>query len=75
MDPGLGGELELGVRAAGQVRRQHVRLDPERRQVSRELQRALDTAPAAGREVTRHEQHFHGPNGTPSLKATNRLSA
>ena len=39
-----------------EVRREHVRLDPERREVRRELQRPLDAAAAARREVARHEQ-------------------
>ena len=41
------------------VRREHVRLDPERRQVARELQRALDAAAARGREVEGDEKELH----------------
>ena len=46
------------------VRRQHVRLDPERGQVLRELERSLDAAAARGRPVERDEQQFHAPDAT-----------
>ena len=57
VDPRLRRQLELLVRdGPGDVRSEHVRLDPERREVRRELERPLDAAPAARREVARHEQ-------------------
>ena len=37
-----------------------VSLDPERREMGRDLQRPLHTSPAGGREVHGHEQDFHG---------------
>ena len=46
------------------VRRQHVRLDPERGQVLRELERSLDAAAAGRRPVERDEQQFHAPDAT-----------
>ena len=62
MHPRLGRRLELvvAVHPLRVVRREHVRLDPERRQVGRGLQRALDAAAARGREVERDEQDLHG---------------
>ena len=58
MDPRLRRQLELLVRRrrARHVRREHVRLDPERRQMRRELQRPLHASAAARRKVERHEQ-------------------
>ena len=65
VDPRLRRQLELLVRhGAGHVRREHVGLDPERREVRRELERPLDAASAARREVARHEQNFQRRNGT-----------
>ena len=65
MDPRLRRQLELGVRrhCAGQVGREHVRLDPERRQVRRELQRPMHATAAARREVERHEENLQDRNG------------
>ena len=62
VDPRLCRQLELGVRGrrARHVRREHVGLDPERRQVRRELERPLDAAAARWREVERHDQDLHG---------------
>ncbi len=62
MDPGLRRYAQLGVpvHPLRIVRREHVGLDAERRQVLRELERALHAAPAGGREVHRHEQDLHG---------------
>ena len=52
-------QLVVAVDPLRVVGREHVRLDPEARQVRRELERPLD-APAAGRrEVHRHEQDLH----------------
>src|SRR5262249_26858951 len=45
----------VSARASGG---KHVGLDPERREMCSELQRPLDTAPAARRKVARHEQDF-----------------
>ena len=61
-------EVVVTVNPLGVVGREHVRLDPEAGQVRRELERPLDAAAARGREVQRHEQHFHawkarGPTG------------
>ena len=42
------------------VRCEHVRLDPERGQVRRELQRALHAAAARRREVERDDEDLHG---------------
>ena len=52
-------QLGVGVDPLRIVGREHVRLDPERGQVRRELQRSLHAAAARGREVERHEQHLH----------------
>jgi hypothetical protein len=41
------------------VRREYVRLDPERRQVARELERPLDAAAARGREVEGDEKELN----------------
>ena len=62
VDPRLCRDAQLGVRMHPLriVRREHVRLDAERREVLGELQRALHAASARGREVHRHEQHLHG---------------
>ena len=62
VDPRLRRNAQLGVRVhpLRVVRREHVRLDAERGKVLRELERALHTATAGGREVHRHEQHLHG---------------
>ena len=53
----------VAVDPLGIVRGEDVRLDAERRQVLRELERALHAAAAGGREVHRHEQHLHGREG------------
>ena len=65
VDPGLRRHAELGIPVdpLGIVRGEDVRLDAERRQVLRELERALHAAAAGGREVHRHEQHLHGREG------------
>jgi len=60
VDPGLRGQLELGVLGAGYVGREHVSLDPERREVGRELERPLDAASAARREVARYQENLQG---------------
>jgi hypothetical protein len=62
MHPGLRRHAEIGiaVHPLRIVGGEDVRLDAERRQVLRELQRALDPSTAGGREVHRHEQHLHG---------------
>ena len=62
MNPRLCGHAQLGVgvhplRVVGS---EHVRLDAERGQVLRELERALHPPAACRREVHRHEQHLHG---------------
>ena len=59
--PGLGrrDEILVAVHPLRVVRREHVRLDPESRQVLGELERPLDAAPARGREVHRDEQDLH----------------
>ena len=61
MDPCLRRRLQLvvDVNPFRIVGREHVRLDPVRGQVGRELQRALHTAAARRREVHRHEQDLH----------------
>ena len=65
MDPGLRRQLELIVGdRAGHVRCEHVGLDPERREVRRELERPLNAASAARRKVARHEQNLQRRNGT-----------
>ena len=61
MDPCLRRDPELGIAVdpLGIVGREHVRLDPERGEVLRELERALH-APAAGwREVHRDQEDAH----------------
>ena len=65
MNPRLCGhaQLGIGVHPLRVVRREHVRLDAERGQVLRELERALHAPAARGREVHRHEQHLHGREG------------
>src|SRR5205085_3280109 len=76
VDPRLRRQLELCVRRsrARDLRREHMRLDAERRQVRRELERPLDATPAARREVACHEQDLQrGPGGT--RKATNLSSS
>src|SRR5262249_47627030 len=61
VDPRLRRQLELLIRnRAGHVRREYVGLDPERREMGRELERPLDAAPAARREVTRYEEDLQG---------------
>src|SRR5207248_6492581 len=61
VDPGLRRRLELrvGVDPLRVVGREHVRLDPERREVRREFERPLDTAAAGRREVERDDQDLH----------------
>ena len=59
--PGLRRHAQVGVlvdplRVVG---REHVGLDPERRQVLRELERPLDAAAARRRPVERDEQQLH----------------
>jgi indolepyruvate ferredoxin oxidoreductase beta subunit len=65
MNPRLRGhaQLGIGVHPLRVVWREHVRLDAERGQVLRELERALHAPAACGREVHRHEQHLHGREG------------
>ena len=65
VDPGLRRHAELGIPVdpLGIVRGEDVRLDAERGQVLRELERALHAAAARRREVHRHEQHLHGREG------------
>ena len=46
------------------VGRQHVRLDPERGQVLRELQGTLHTSPSRGGKVEADEQRLHPGDGT-----------
>ncbi len=53
-------QLGVAVHPLRVVRGEHVRLDAERRQVLRELERALHASSARRREVHRHEQHLHG---------------
>ena len=69
--PGLRRLAEVGVLVdpLRVVRRQHVRLDPERGQVLRELERSLDPATAGGRPVERDEQQFHAPDATARRRA------
>jgi hypothetical protein len=59
--PGLRRHAQLGVAVDPLriVRGEHVRLDAERREVLRELQRALHAAAAGRREVQRDEQDLH----------------
>jgi hypothetical protein len=73
VDPGLRRQLQLGAvrQRAGHVRGEHVRLDPERRQVRRELERPLHSTPATGREVARHEQNLHCAKTSGTGKTTN----
>ena len=52
-------QLVVAVDPLRIVGREHVRLDPELRQVRGELQRPLHAAAARGREVHRHEEHLH----------------
>ncbi len=52
-------ELVVAVEPLRVVRREDMGLDPELRQVGRELQRPADTAAAGGWEVHRDEQHPH----------------
>ena len=61
MDPGECRSREpfVAVDPLGVVRREHVRLDPELRQVRGELQRALHSTASGGREVHRDEQDLH----------------
>ena len=65
VDPRLRRHAELGIAVdpLGIVGGEDVRLDAERRQVLRELERALHASAARGREVHRHEQHLHGREG------------
>ena len=61
MDPRLRRERQVGVlvHPLRIVRRENVRLDPERREMARELQRALDAAAARGRKVEGDEEELH----------------
>jgi len=52
-------QLVVAVQPLRVVGREDVRLDPERGQVRRQLQRPLNAAPAGGREVHGHEQNLH----------------
>ncbi len=52
-------QLVVAVDPLRVVGREHVRLDPERRQVRRELQRSLNARAAGRRPVHRDEQDFH----------------
>jgi hypothetical protein len=62
MHPGLRRHAEAGiaVHPLRVVGREDVRLDTERREVLRKLERSLDPSTARGREVHRHEEHLHG---------------
>ena len=56
--------VELLVRdQAGHVRREHMGLDPECREVGRELERPLDPSASRRWEVQRDEQDLHGFRG------------
>ena len=59
--PGLARRLQLvvAVDPLRVVGREHVRLDPERRQVGGELERPLDAAAARGRPVHRDDEDAH----------------
>ena len=61
VDPGLRRQGQIGilVHPLRIVGREHVRLDPERGQVRRELERPLHSTAARGREVHRHEEDLH----------------
>ncbi len=61
VDPRLCRKRQVGVlvHPLRIVRRQDVRLDPERREMARELQRALDAAAARGRKVEGDEEELH----------------
>ena len=52
-------QVRIAVHPLRVLGREHVGLDAERRQVLRELQRALHAAAARGREVHGDEQHLH----------------
>jgi hypothetical protein len=52
-------QLLVAVEPLRVVRREHVRLYPERREMGRGLQRALNAAPACRREIHGHEEDFH----------------
>ncbi len=52
-------QLVVARKPLGIVRREHVRLDPEVGQVSRQLQGSSDPTAAGRGEVHRHEQHSH----------------
>ena len=52
-------ELVVPVDPPRIVRGEHVGLDPERRQVGRELERPLDAAPAGRREVDGDDEQLH----------------
>ena len=61
VDPRLRRQRQVGVlvHPLRIVRREHVRLDPERGQMARELQRALHAAAAGGREIESDEEELH----------------
>ena len=52
-------QLVVAMNPLRVVRREHVRLDPEARQVSGELQRPLHAAASRRREVHGHEEDLH----------------
>jgi hypothetical protein len=52
-------QLVVAVDPLRIVRRENVRLDPELRQMRRELERTLDAAAACGREVERDDEDLH----------------
>ena len=64
-------QLVVAVDPFRVVRGEHVGLDPEARQVRRELERPLDSAAAGRREVHRDQQDFH-PRKTIETAAANR---
>jgi hypothetical protein len=61
VNPRLGRRLKLvvAVDPLRVVGSEHMRLDPERRQVRGRLQRALDAGAAGGREVQGDDQDLH----------------
>ena len=73
--PGLGRRAQVGVRVdpLRVVRREHVRLDPERGQVLRELERPLDAAAAGRREVERDEQQLHDVDASGLMLRSGRI--
>ena len=52
-------QLLVAVEPLRVVGREHVRLDPERGQMGRQLERPLNAATAGRRPVHRHQENFH----------------